>query len=518
MDKSKLISLVLAPAALLPFAGYADQSAKTNPGDQPNIILFMVDDMGWQDTSLPFWKEKTKWNELYETPNMERLAKQGMMFTQAYASSICSPTRCSLLTGTNAARHRVTNWTLQKNKSTDRSSPTVDLPDWNYNGISQTRGTNNTFVATSFADILRQNGYHTIHCGKAHSGAIDTPGENPHHFGFEVNIAGHAAGGLASYLGEKNYGHGKDGQPTSLMAIPGLEKYWGTNTFVTEALTLEAISALDHAKRLGQPFFLYMAHYAIHVPVEKDMRFFEKYKAKGMTDKEAAYAALIEGMDKSLGDLMDWLDRNDEAQKTIVIFMSDNGGLSSEPYWRDGELHTQNSPLNSGKGSAYEGGIREPMIVRWPGVVTPNSKCNDYLIIEDFYPTILEMAGIKKYKTIQPIDGISFMPFLKQTGNPAKGRSLYWNCPNIWGNDGPGIGMTCSIRRDDWKLVYYYESGKKELFNISEDIGEKSNLASQYPKITRKLSKDLGKYLRRVGGQRPSYKQGGKGCPWPDEL
>ena len=401
---------ILFPLALVPLAAtglQAQKSAQTQRVDKrPNIILFMVDDMGWQDTSLPFWTQKTDYNKLYETPNMERLAKQGMMFTQAYASSISSPTRCSLITGTNAARHRVTNWTLQKNTKTDRKDKVLDVPDWNYNGVSQVPGTNNTFVGTSFVQLLKDSGYHTIHCGKAHFGAIDTPGEDPHHWGFEVNIAGHAAGGLASYLGEENYGHNKDGKPISLMAVPGLEKYWGTETFVTEALTLEAIKALNKAKKYNQPFYLYMSQYAIHVPLDKDKRFYDKYKKKGMTDHEAAYATLIEGMDKSLGDLMDWLEKSGEADNTIIIFMSDNGGLAAESYWRDGKLHTQNHPLNSGKGSTYEGGIREPMIVSWPGVVAPGSKCNDYLLIEDFYPTILEMAGIKKYNLTSSAEAI----------------------------------------------------------------------------------------------------------------
>ena len=216
--------------------------------ERPNIILFLVDDMGWQDTSVPFWTEKTPYNEMLETPNMERLAREGMMFTQAYASSISSPMRCSLITGTNAARHRVTNWTLEKNRMTDHPSDVLTLPDWNYNGVAQVDGTNNTFVGTSFVQLLKENGYHTIHCGKAHFGAIDTPGESPYHWGFEVNIAGHAAGGLASYLGERNYGHTATGEAVSLFAVPGLEKYWGSDTFVTEALTLEALSALDKAK------------------------------------------------------------------------------------------------------------------------------------------------------------------------------------------------------------------------------------------------------------------------------
>jgi Arylsulfatase A and related enzymes len=485
---------------------------------RPNIVLFMVDDMGWQDTSLPFWTEQTPNNRTFETPNMERLANRGMMFTQAYASSISSPTRCSLITGANVARHRVTNWTLEKNITTDEKSDVLDFPDWNYNGVSQVEGTNNTFVGTSFVQLLKENGYHTIHCGKAHFGSIDTPGEDPHHWGFEVNICGHAAGGLASYLGERNYGYRKDGTPYSLMAIPGLEKYWGTDTFATEALTLEALKALDKAKEYNQPFFLYMAHYAVHIPIDKDVRFYQKYIDKGLTPKEAAYAALVEGMDKSLGDLMNWLDANGETDNTIILFMSDNGGLSSSAWWRDGELHHQNYPLNSGKGSAYEGGIREPMIVSWPGVVKPGTRCDRYLVIEDFYPTLLEMAGVRKYMTVQPIDGVSFMPLLKQTGDPSKGRSLYWNCPNLWDLSGPGIGPTCTVRKGDWKLIYYYETGKKELFNIPQDIGETRNLADDYPQLVKKLSKDLGRYLRRVGGQRPSFKNTGKPCPWPDEV
>ncbi len=260
-----------------------------------------------------------------------------------------------------------------------------------------------------------------------------------------------------------------------------------------------------------------MAHYAIHIPIDKDMRYYPKYIRKGLSDKEAAYASLIEGVDKSLGDLLDWLDRNGEAENTIVLFMSDNGGLASQPEWRDGKVGTQNAPLNSGKGSMYEGGIREPMIVRWPHQVEAGSQCDNYLIIEDFYPTLLEMAGIKEYTTVNQIDGISFMPLLRQTGNPSKGRALVWNFPNIWGNDGAGINLNCAIRKDEWKLVYYYETGRKELFHILNDIGERHNLTAQHPDIVKALSKELGSYLRRVGAQRPSFKSSGKPCPWPDE-
>ena len=507
MDKRIIISLSLAALSV---------NASAREG-RPNIILFLVDDMGWQDTSLPFWTEQTDYNHMFETPNMERLASQGMMFTQAYACSISSPSRCSLITGANNARHRVTNWTLKKNVSTDEASPTITLPDWNVNGISMVPGTPRTFVGSSFVNILKQHGYHTIHCGKAHFGAIDTPGEDPHHLGFEVNIAGHAAGGLATYLSERNYGHTPDGKATSLMSIPGLEQYWGSGVFATEALTLEAIKALDKAKSYNQPFFLYMSHYAVHIPIDRDIRFYQKYIDKGLEPKDAAYASLVEGMDKSLGDLMDWLDANGEADNTIIIFMSDNGGLATQPQWRDGELYTQNAPLYSGKGSLYEGGIREPMIVKWPGTVQAGSKCDKYLMIEDFYPSILEMAGIRDCKPDATVDGVSFVPLLLGTGDPSRNRALIWNFPNIWGNNGPGINLNCAIRKGDWKLVYYYETGEKELFNVAEDIGEKHNLASEHPAKVKRLSSELGRYLRSVGADRPSFKISGLPCPWPDE-
>lgn len=513
MNRQSLLALAALPLT-------AGAAAAGRPADsRPNIILFLVDDMGWQDTSVPFWSETTPYNRLFETPNMERLARRGTLFTQAYASSISSPSRCSLLTGCNAARHRVTNWTLHRDRTTDVEHETLLLPEWNCNGILQTGDVGRTFRATPFVGLLREAGYRTIHCGKAHFGAIGTPGEDPLHFGFEVNIAGHAAGGLASYLGERNYGNRTDGGPQSPFAVPGLESYWGSDTFVTEALTLEAIKALDRAKEEGRPFFLYMSHYAVHIPVDPDARFVDKYRRRGLSGKEAAYAALVEGMDKSLGDLMDWLERNGEAERTVILFMSDNGGLAASPAWRDGEPHTQNAPLRSGKGSAYEGGIREPMIVSWPGVTQGGTRCDDYLLIEDFYPTILEMAGVRRYRTLQTVDGRSFVPLLTGRGrNPSRGRALVWNCPNNWDARGPGIGPTCTIRLGDWKMIYYYETGRRELFDLSRDIGERHDLAAEHPGRVRGLSRRLGKALRRVEAQRPSFRATGLPCPWPDEL
>jgi len=507
---------LIAVIATTPFIGSECLYAQQN--NRPNIIVFIVDDMGWQDTSVPFWNQKTKYNEMYETPNMERLAKQGVMFTQAYACPVSSPTRCSLMTGMNMARHRVTNWTLQRDKPTDDKSQTITLPEWNYNGIAQVATIPHTTSATSFVQLLKENGYHTIHCGKAHWGAIDTPGENPCHFGFNVNITGTAAGGLATYLSERNYGHTRDGKAYALNSIPGLQDYWGTGTFVTEALTKEAIKALDKAKKYDQPFYLYMSHYAVHIPIDKDMRFFPKYVRKGLSDKDAAYASLVEGMDKSLGDIMDWLDKNDESKNTIIVFLGDNGGLATSQEWREGPLYTQNSPLKCGKGSMYEGGIRVPFMVKWNGVVKPDTRNNTSIMIEDLFPTILHMANINSYKVPQIVDGKDIVPLLEGKNEAEfNKRSIVWNFPNIWGNTGPGINLNCAIRQGDWKLIYNYETGEKELYNIPQDIGEKNNLAHANPSKVKELSSILGKKLRQMNAQRPIVTATSKPCAWPDE-
>ena len=507
---------LIAVIATTPFIGSECLYARQN--NRPNIIVFIVDDMGWQDTSLPFWNQKTKYNEMYETPNMERLAKQGVMFTQAYACPVSSPTRCSLMTGMNMARHRVTNWTLQRDKPTDDKSQTITLPEWNYNGIAQVATIPHTTSATSFVQLLKENGYHTIHCGKAHWGAIDTPGENPCHFGFNVNITGTAAGGLATYLSERNYGHTRDGKAYALNSIPGLQDYWGTGTFVTEALTKEAIKALDKAKKYDQPFYLYMSHYAVHIPIDKDMRFFPKYVRKGLSDKDAAYASLVEGMDKSLGDIMDWLDKNDESKNTIIVFLGDNGGLATSQEWREGPLYTQNSPLKCGKGSMYEGGVRVPFMVKWNGVVKPDTRNNTSIMIEDLFPTLLHMAQVNDYKVPQIVDGKDIVPLLEGKNEAEfNKRSIIWNFPNIWGNTGPGINLNCAIRQGDWKLIYNYETGEKELYNIPQDIGENNNLAHSNPSKVKELSSILGKKLRQMNAQRPVVKATLKPCAWPDE-
>lgn len=482
----------------------------------PNIVFFYVDDLGWQDTSVPFWTERTHFNDLYRTPNMERLAEAGMLFTQAYASAVCSPSRVSLMTGMNAARHQVTNWTLLRDTSTDRSDDVLDFPLWPVNSLQPVDTIPRSVHATTLPTLLREQGYYTIHVGKAHFGSTETPGALPQNLGFDVNIAGHAAGGLPSFLGERNFGNARPGEHTPPRGVPDLEAYHGQPVHLTDVLTWEALNALDNARQTGQPFYLYLSHYAVHDPLEPHAPFYNNYVPLDLPEAEKRYASMVEGMDNSLGMVLDYLEEAGEAERTILIFKSDNGGLSA--YARGGELHTHNYPLNSGKGSAYEGGIRVPMIVSWPGVSRPESRSDIPVIKEDIFPSILEMAGATEFETIQIVDGVSFVPILREQPGAAADRSLFWHYPNRWGAQGPGIGTTSTIRKGDYKLIYWYADQSYELFNLDEDISETVNLADRKPEIVQQLAEELGSWLREAGALRPTFKATGKPVPWPGEF
>ena len=515
---SLLAALVLLTVAA-PVATGAGSSVGSAP---PNIVVFLVDDMGWQDTSVPFLVTNgvavvTPLNRKFHTPNMERLASQGMKFTSAYACCVCTPTRVSLMTGMNAARHRVTNWTLRKDTPTDGAHPNLVPPAWNVNGLSPDPSTPRAVQAKTLAACLQGAGYRTIHVGKAHWGAVGTPGADPKNLGFDVNIAGHAAGAPGNYLGEKNYAHANG---EKVWDVPGLESYHGSKTFLTEALTIEALKAVDDALAARKPFFLYLAHYAVHVPFAQDARYFQKYRDAGLDLTEAMYAGLIEGMDKSLGDVMDRLKERGVSTNTVVIFMSDNGGLSAQG--RGGAPHTHNAPLSSGKGSAREGGIREPMIVSWPGVVKPGAVCDKPLIVEDFYPTLLQIAGVPcPVEMANVVDGVSFLPSLRGEGNDGVGsgggdaRAFYWHYPNVWGPSGLGIGPFSAIRCGDWKLIYYHDGPRFELFDLAHDLGEEHDLFTTRGDKAGELAGRLRKWLESVEAQMPADKATRKPVPMP---
>ncbi|EDV00709.1 arylsulfatase [Phocaeicola coprocola DSM 17136] len=369
--------------------------------------------------------------------------------------------------------------------------------------------------------MLKENGYRTIHCGKAHFGARTTPGADPINMGFDVNIAGGANGAPGSYLGTKNFGEG------SRFAVQGLEKYYGQDIFITEALTREAITEMEKSVKMDKPFYLYMSHYAVHTPYDDDKRFSQKYRGRydeqlktGLNENEARYAALVEGMDKSLGDILDYLQKNPEvAQNTILLFMSDNGGQGLNNVRQGVANRDQNYPARGGKGSAFMGGVREPMMVYWPGVTKPNTECSQRVIIEDFYPTILDMAGVKKYTTHQVIDGVSFADVLKSP-EKTKDRVLIWHFPNLWGesqNKEEGYGAYSAILKGDYHLIYTWETRQIRLYNVKKDISEQNDLSQTMPDKVKELTAELSDYLRERDAQRPSLKATGEVIPFPDE-
>ena len=546
-----LLGTAFSASAATPAATAAPAAQK-----RPNIIFFLVDDMGWQDTSLPFWREAdgtpkpTFLNKRYRTPNMEVLGKQGMVFTDAYAQPICSPTRCSLMSGMNSARHRVTNWTLLRDKTTDAGHKALQAPpDWSVNGIQPagTKSSGTTHLPLTEQEIrykmdkpftpvlalpalLKKQGYTTIHCGKAHFGTKNTPGANPKLFGFDYNIAGTEIGGPADYRGSQKYGTGN-------FHVQGLDEnnYYENDTFLTEALTQEALKRLDAIRQdpreANKPFYLYMAHYAIHAPFDMrgyDKRFAENYSNPNdghkWSDNEKRYSGLIEGMDKSLGDIREYLKKNNLDKNTIIIFMADNGGLAISGRMGNKE---SNYPLSFGKGSTREGGIREPMIVYWPGVTKAGSVCTTPVIIEDFFPSILEMAGARKIKTPQVVDGKSFVPLLKG-GKMTANRPLLFHTPNVWGEgngNSPLYSPSTAMRQGDWKLIYWHPTQKFELFNIKEDISEENNLADKHPERVKAMAKVMTALLKDRKAQMPTYKKNnpagareGSPVPWPDQA
>lgn len=503
---------------------------------RPNIIVFMVDDMGWSDSSVPFWRDEKNspkpvfLNKRYRTPNIAKLSEQGMIFTNAYAHPVCSPSRCSFMSGMNPARHHVTNWTLHRDTSTDVYHPQLTPPHWAVNGIQPhhtpanghshqplTQKTYQYSMVAPYTEVqalpalLKKQGYITIHCGKAHFGAKNTPGANPNLFGFDYNIAGTEIGGPADYRGSKNYGSG-------VFKIRGLDNpdYYINDVFLTEALTQEAIKRLQALKQnplsAKQPFFLYMAHYAIHVPLDKrayDKRFTDSYKNPNdghpWSNMEKHYCGLIEGIDKSLGDTLNYLKTNNLDKNTIIFFISDNGGLAIS-----GRLGNRvaNYPLSYGKGSIHEGGIRVPMIVSWPECTPSSSVCTTPVIIEDFFPTILEIAGNKKCEVSQTVDGISFIPTLRGEPISNSPRPLLFHLPNIWGegNTPPGYGPATAMRVDKWKLIYWHSLEKLELFDLSSDIGETQDLSTTHPHVLKKLANQMTQLLKLRKAQMPCWK------------
>ena len=478
---------------------------------QPNLVVIVIDDMGWQDTSVPFHTEVTDLNRRHRTPAMQRLASEGVKLTQAYASAVCSPSRISLLTGMNVARHGVTNWTLHADRGPDNAHPKLTLPDWPHAGLATQSGTPRTVVATPLPAILKAAGYRTLHVGKAHFGAIGTPGADPRTLGFELNVAGHAAGGPGSFLGEKNYSARWRGGEAH-WDVPGLEAYAARGIPLTEALTLEAVQAVEASVKNQQPFFLHLAHYAVHAPWEADSRFIAHYQKLGLSPREAAHASMVEAVDKSVGDVLDALDRLGVAANTLVILVSDNGSPAELP---------RNLPLRGHKITPYEGGIRVPALVRWPGRIKSGSVDTTPVIIEDIFPTLLHAAGLEKSPPVaihQKVDGLSWLPlFAASTADSTRkrfsSRPLIFHYPNFFNGQQP----YSVVRQGDWKLIHSIATGELELYHLSQDLGEANNLIHRDPQRAADLASVLSRELRGRGAFMPTFKATGRLCAYPGE-
>lgn len=454
----------------------------------PNLLVFLVDDMGWQDTSEPFNYDTngapvvSALNLRYRTPAMERLAASGLKFTAAYAQPVCTPTRCALMTGKNAARHRVTNWTTT-NGSEPGGSNSADLKPpsgWQRTGLAPTE-------TNTLPRLLSQAGYRTIHAGKAHFGSIGSYGQYPQNIGFDVNIGGSEIGNPASYYGTNNFGTGSH-------HVPDLAAYHGQDIFLTEALTREMNKAIGFAVSNGTPFFAYMAHYAVHTPWQTDPRFVTNYP--GLSGNDLAFATLVEGMDQSLGDLRAHLEQLGVAEDTLICFLSDNGG------------DYVNTPLRNKKGTLFEGGVRVPMIWSWAKTNAANAfqaalpiaagaRQTDSVLAWDLYPTLLGRAGLS---FTNDIDGHDLAGYLRGEPGHHRPQQFVLHFPhNRYTQETPST----VFRDGDWKLIYDYQGGSNMLFNLADDLGETNDLAASQPEKLMQMTRDMARELDRLGAQYP---------------
>jgi len=453
--------IVLAGGA----AALACHAARAGGGDgkrrAPNILFILIDDLGWRDVGC-------FGSTFYETPNIDRLAAGGMRLTDAYAACpVCSPTRASILTGKYPARLNLTNYLVGKRRK--KGSPILPAPYRHYLPLEE----------VTLAEALEPSGYKSAHFGKWHLG--EKP-YFPERQGFALNVAGTRAGMPRSFF----FPAWKANVP-----LDGVE-----GDYLPDRLSDEAIKFLKANRE--QPFFMYLSYYAVHIPIQGKEELVEKYKRKqpGETQDNPHYAAMVEAVDQNVGRVLETLDELKLAENTVVFFFSDNGGLST----REGPHTpaTDNAPLREGKGHVYEGGIREPLIVRWPNRIPAGTTSRVPVSSVDFYPTILEMTGTPPPEE-HTVDGVSLMPVLTQSGK-LQNRELYWHYPHFSNQGGMPAG---AVREGKWKLIEFYEHGRRELYDLSKDIGETQNLAEQMPQQAKRLHEKLASWRKAVDATMP---------------
>jgi len=458
-------------------AGWLLAVSVAHAADRPNILFFLVDDLG--DMDIGANNPKT----FYATPNIDRLAKEGMRFTDAYAAcNVCSPTRAAIMTGKYPPRVNITDWLAGRGDRPDQKLKVPKLAE----GLALEEFT--------LAEALQAAGYQTAFIGKWHLG--EDSKYFPEHQGFDVNIGGCGRGHPPSYFSPY-------GIPTLVDGPKG--------EYLNERLTEEAIKLLAAAAKRDQPFFLYFAHYAVHTPLQAkpDRVAFWKERAAQLSpgpifeedrgrrvrevQNHAVYAAMMESLDESIGRVLHQLQVLGLETNTIVIFTSDNGGLSTAE-----GTPTSNAPLRMGKGWPYEGGVRVPLIVKAPGVTRAGSVSAAQVISMDFYPTLLELAGLP-LRPDQHRDGVSFAPALH--GQTQSRGPIYWHYPHYSNQGGAPDG---AVRDGDWKLIEWYEDFHVELYNLHEDLGERNDLAQRFPERAKELHSKLAAWREQVKAVMPT--------------
>ena len=485
MNRREFIKAIGFGVATLAVPGCTSitSQAASGPKKKLNFVFILIDDLGWTDLGC-------YGSSFYETPNIDRLASEGMRFTEAYAACpVCSPTRGSIMAGKYPARLGITQWIGGSQKPTEYADR-LELEE------------------VTIAEVLKGQGYATGFVGKWHLSprTADIRADfYPDKQGFDVNIGGDWSGAPPTYF----YPYKKRNRALEEIP-PGGEE----GEYLTDRLTDESLKFIEANK--DRPFLLYLSHYAVHTPIESKPALTDKYKAKAenlpatdgqrsvgvygryntrLVQDNPAYAGMVQSVDESIGRVMKKLEESGVAGNTALIFMSDNGGLSTVP--REGP--TANLPLRAGKGWLYEGGIREPMFIKWPGVVKEGSVCDEPVTSTDFYPTMLEMAGLGLMPE-QHIDGVSLIPLLKNKGKLNR-KAIYWHYPHYHGSGNRPSG---AVRAGDYKLIEWYEDNSVELYNLKSDIGEKHDLAKEMPEKAAELQGMLGRWLQQMNAKMPA--------------
>lgn len=446
-------------------------SLSLSAAERPNIVFFFIDDLGWADVNYTYDFLNLKEKQLYETPAIDKLASESLIFTDAYANAPnCAPSRACLMSGQYTPRHGI--FTVGDPKRGNHKFRKLDpIP-------------NETVLADKFitiAEALQTNGYTSASMGKWHLGA------DPTTQGFDVNVAG------------KEWGSPSGGGYHSPLRYPNLQiKEKGI--YLTDALTERAVEFIESNQ--DKPFFLYLTHYAVHTPIQAKDELTKHFKSKEKTKHQnnAKYAAMLKSVDESVDSVLNTLNRLNLEENTIVVFFSDNGGHMGA---------TSNYPLRGAKGMLYEGGIREPLLVKWPGVTQAGALCDEPVIGIDLYPTFLEVTG-----TTPPagytLDGVSLVSLLKNADASLDREAIFWHFPAyLQGRGDPHGGPfrttpAGAIRMGDWKLIEWFETGRLELYNLEDDLSETQNLVQSHPQDLKRLHDAMKRWREEVNAPVPA--------------